>query len=131
MDRLTAFVAISHLKLRLRYLSRHPEIIEGIDMTPKLQGLASAMAKLKHDVEFEADKLLARVQDASAASAGAFAKSHQVLDATKKDVADIEEFIASMVGSNGAPAGPLDVSSATSVQSQPSEPAASWGAKTA
>lgn len=37
MDRLTAFVAISHLKLRLQYLSQHPELLEGImDKRPPL-----------------------------------------------------------------------------------------------
>lgn len=28
MDRLTAFVAINHLKVRLQYLDRHPELLE-------------------------------------------------------------------------------------------------------
>lgn len=119
MDRLTAFVALAHAQLRIEYLKRHPEILEATDMTPKLQGLASAMAKLKHDVEFEADKLITRVHESRVASAAAFSRSHQVLDATAKDVAEIEDFIASMEGSNGAPTGPLDGSSASSEVAQP------------
>lgn len=89
-------------------------------MTPKLRALSSAMAKLKHDVEFEADKLSARVENVSDASKSAFAKSHQILDATKRDVEEIEEFIESMIGSNGAP-GPLGDSSESSEQVKPEE----------
>lgn len=117
MDRLTAFVTVSHAKLRLQYLQRHPEILEGIDMTPKLAGLTSAMAKLRHTIETEADKLAVRIEGANAHGAAAFLKAHVVLDSTEKDVAEIEEFIASLAGSNGAPAGPLDGSSTLSGQS--------------
>lgn len=113
MDRLTAFVAISHLKLRLQILARHPELIEEA-MTPKLAGLTSAMAKLRHTVETEADKLTARIEGANTHSAAAFQKAHVVLDSTEKDVSEIEEFIASLAGSNGAPVGPLDASSVPS-----------------
>jgi hypothetical protein len=129
MDRLTAFVAISHLKLRLQYLSRHPEIIEGIDMNPKLQGVASAMAKLQHGLEERSGKLLDRIETADKRGAAAFDKAHGSLDATEKAMADVETFIASLEGSNGGPT--LSDSSATSDQSQAAEPAASWGAKPA
>src|SRR5258708_881517 len=100
MDRLTAFVAISHAKLRLQYLQRHPEILESIAMTPTLSGLTSAMAKLRHTIETEADKLAVRIEGANAHGAAAFQKADVVLDSTEKDVAEIEEFIASLAGSN-------------------------------
>jgi hypothetical protein len=119
VDRLTAFVALAHVQLRIQYLKRHPEILEVIDMTPKLAGLTSAMAKLRHTVEAGADKLAARIEGANTHSAAAFQKAHVVLDNTEKDVSEIEEFIASLEGSNGAPAGPLDDSSASSEVAQP------------
>jgi hypothetical protein len=69
-----------------------------------------------------------RVEDAGKASAHAFEKSHQVLDATRKDVADIEEFIASMSTSNGSPT----LGDSSPAPGQSDEPAASWsGAKQA
>ena len=76
MDRLTAFVVIAHAKLRLQYLPRHPELLDEVTMTPKLQGLTAAMSKLKHSLEVDADNLMARMQDAGAASSRAFAKAH-------------------------------------------------------
>ena len=122
---LTALVTIAHRRLKLRRMlmaiERDPGLLEN-DMTPKLRGLASAMAKLKHDVEVEADKLISRVEDTGQASQAAFAKSHQILDETRRDVADIEEFIASMVGSNGGPSGPLDGSSDSSEAAASQQP---------
>lgn len=119
MDRLTAFVALAHVQLRVEYLKRHPEYLEGIDMTPKLAGLTSAMAKLRHTVETEADKLTSRIEGANMHSAAAFQKAHVVLDNTEKDVTEIESFIASLEGSNGSPGGPLDGSSTLSEAAQP------------
>jgi hypothetical protein len=119
MDRLTSFVALAHAQLRIEYLKRHPEILEGIEMTPKLAGLTSAMAKLRHTVETEADKLAARIEGANTHSAAAFQKAHVVIDGTERDVSEIEAFIASLEGSNGAPAGPLDGSSVSSEVAQP------------
>jgi hypothetical protein len=117
MDRLTAFVAINHLKLRLQYLSRHPELLEKTDMTPKLQGPASAMARLKHGLEDRSGKLLDRIGAADARSGVAFDKAHKQMDATEKDVAEVEAFLASLEGSNGGPT--LRDSSDTSDVSQP------------
>ena len=102
MDRLIAFVAINHLKLRLQYLDRHPELI-GVDMTPKLQGVASAMAKLRHGLEERSGKLLDRIGATGQRGAAAFDKAHKSLDDTERSMADVEEFIASLEGTNGGP----------------------------
>jgi hypothetical protein len=117
MDRLTAFVAIHHLKLRLDIAARHPELLEGIEMTPKLQGLASAMAKLQHGLEDRSGKLLARIETADTRSGAAFDKANSSLDETEKSMADVEAFIASLEGSNGGPT--LSGSSDTPGQSPP------------
>ena len=45
-------------------LQRHPELI--YMATPKLQGLAKAMAMLEHDMEDGAGKLLAKVESVGA-----------------------------------------------------------------
>jgi hypothetical protein len=119
MDRLTAFVAISHLKLRLQYLSRHPEIIEGIDMTPKLAGLSNALAMLQHGLEDQASKLLDRVNAVNIRTAAAMAKANAQMAATEQAAADIEAFANSLEGSNGGPT--LGDSSVTSAQSQPEQ----------
>ena len=102
MDRLTALIAISNLKLRLQYLDRHPELL-GVDMTPKLQGVAAAMAKLRHGLEERSGKLLDRIDAADQRGAAAFNKAHSSLDDTERSMADVEEFIASLEGANGGP----------------------------
>lgn len=104
MDRLTAFVAIAHLRLRLDLAQRHPHLLEGpFDMTPKLQGIASAMGRLQHDLEVRSGKLLDRIQAAETRGSAAFAKAHKSLDATEGAMAEVETFIASLEGSNGGP----------------------------
>lgn len=118
MDRLTALVVIAHARLRLTIVEKYPHLLSGNSemLTPKLAGLSSALAKLKHAVEVDADKLTARIEGASALSAAAFQKAHQVINATEQGVSEIEDFIKSLEGSNG---GPLQDSSTTSEQSQP------------
>lgn len=69
-----------------------------------LQGLASKMALLRHNLEAEAEKLGNRVDGAATKSTETFAKSHKFLDATDKDLADVESFIAELdAATNGAP----------------------------
>jgi hypothetical protein len=38
MDRVTALVAIAHLKLRLERLERNPQLLEAIDMDRSISG---------------------------------------------------------------------------------------------
>lgn len=119
MDRLTAFVAIAHLKLRLDNLSRHPELFEATDMTatPKLQGLAKAMAMLEHDLEDGAGKLLAKIETVGSRGAAAIARGHQKIDGKAAIVEEIESYVAALEGANGGD--PLEGSSDTSEKSQP------------
>lgn len=94
-------------------------------MTPKLAGIAGAMAKLNHSLDDRAEKLLARIDAADARGAAAFGKAHATLDAAEAAVADVETFVASLEGgSNGAPKnsdGSPDSSGETL-----GEPQASW-----
>jgi hypothetical protein len=120
MDRLTAFVAISHAKLRIQYLERHPEILEAIDMTPKLAGLPTALATLRHSLETQAGQLTDRANAVNDRIAKAMAKANAQMSATEQAATDIEEFANSLEGNNGGPS--LVDSSATPAAS--SEPAA-------
>lgn len=119
MDRLAAFVAISHAKLRLQYLQRHPEILEGIEMTstPKLQSLAKAMAMLESGLEDGAGELLTKISLVNDRGLAAIARGHQKVDAKAGLVAEIETFVTALEGSNGGD--PLEGSSSSSDQSQP------------
>ena len=87
-------------------------------VTPKLKGIAGAMAKLQHGLDDRADKLLARIESADQRSDAAFKKAHGTLDAAEAAVADVEEFVAGLEGSNG---GPLSGSDSAS-----GEPQTSW-----
>jgi hypothetical protein len=89
-------------------------------MTPKLAGIASAMAKLNHNLDDRADKLLTRIASADARGAAAFEKAHATIDTAEAAVADVEAFVKSLEGSNGAPKN-SDGSSGSS-----GEPQTSW-----
>lgn len=51
MDRVTALVAIAHMRLRLEMLARYPELLESIDMDIRrpmeLAGLKGRLARAK------------------------------------------------------------------------------------
>jgi hypothetical protein len=81
-------------------------------MTPKLRGVAAALAKLKSAVEDDASKLLTRIEDAGKQAESAFTGSHGVLDVMNKDVQDIENFVRDLAGHNGGD--PLGGSDGTS-----------------
>jgi hypothetical protein len=119
MDRLTAFVAIAHLKLRLQILARHPELLESIHMTPKLAGLASSLATLRHSLEGQAADLMSRADAVNARIATAMTKAKAQMAVTEQAAADIEDFANSLEGANGGPS--LSDSSDTSGQSQEPE----------
>src|SRR5664279_2647855 len=113
MDRLTAFVAINHLRLRLDIIQKYPHLLESDAMaTPKLQGLAEAMKKLEHGLEDGAGKLLAKIETVGSRGHAAIAKGHQKMDSSAAIVAEIETFVSALEGANGGD--PLDDSSSTS-----------------
>lgn len=120
MDRLTAFVAINHLRLRLNILQKYPHLLESEEMaTPKLQGLAEAMKKLEHDLEDGAGKLMVKVEALRPRGEAALTKGHQRMDAKIALVGEIETFVTALEGANGGD--PLDDLSNTSDQSQPEQ----------
>jgi hypothetical protein len=114
MDRLTFFVASAHLKLRLEYLKRHPELLKERKMTPKLQGALQALEMLKHDVESDAEEIVKKVSDLQSRRKVVRDKTHGKLDAAGNSIGDIEDFVSALEGSNGAP---LDNSSGSSAAS--------------
>lgn len=124
MDRLTAFVAIAQLRLRLDIVQRHPHLLENEMATPKLQGVRQAMALLRHNLEADAEKLMAKIGNVDDERTIAIAAGHAELDATRKEIDEIKEFLSDIAGANGAPTS--GGSSATSDAPQ-AEPAASWG----
>ncbi len=119
MDRLTAFVARWNAQLRLEYLDLHPELLEGIDMTPKLAGLASSLASLRHSLEGQAADLMGRADAVNARIATAMTKAKAQMAVTEQAATDIEDFANSLEGANGGPS--LSDSSDTSGQSQEPE----------
>ncbi len=62
-------------------------------MASPLQGLGQKLAKLKHDAEFDAQKLGARIDEVAGRKDAAISKSHAVLDTQEKDIGDIESFV--------------------------------------
>lgn len=71
--------------------------------TPKLQGLAKALAMLEHNVEDGADKLLKKIESVGDRSEAAFAKSVSKVDGIASRVAEVESFVTALEGANGAP----------------------------
>lgn len=117
MDRLTAFVALAHAQLRIEYLKRHPEILEGIEMTPKFAGLAQGMGAMRHELETMAQELTADIAGVRTEAVDAFGQAKQEVAKAKAAVADVKAFVADLKGSNGGPT--LSDSSVSSDQSQP------------
>ena len=91
------------------------EILSQIDTSPNetrkmaktlnLQSVAGKLSKLKHDTEFDAGKLAARIDNVSTRKDAAFSKGHQYLDATEANIGEVEQFVSDLeqaIG-NGAP----------------------------
>lgn len=68
-------------------------VTEKPKMVSKLQSVASRLGQLKHDSEFDSERLLNRVDGVFARKDAAFAKSHKFLDGHEKDLGDVEGFI--------------------------------------
>ncbi len=101
--------AASHDEIRLALQNpvirtENTKLTEKPKMVSKLQGVASRLAQLKHDSEFDAEKLLTRVDGVFTRKDAAFAKSHKFLDGHEKDLGDVEGFISEIEqATNGAP----------------------------
>lgn len=81
-------------------------------MTPKFRGVSEALAKLRHSLDHDADKLVKRIEDADARRDAVFAKSHKTLDTAHQGLDDINKFIDDLERSNQGP--PLDDSASGS-----------------
>jgi hypothetical protein len=81
--------------------------------TPKLQGLAKAMAMLEHNMEDGAGKLLAKIESVGSRGEAALTKGNTKIDGIGSRVAEVESFVTALEGANGGD--PLDDSSAPSV----------------
>lgn len=90
-------------------------------MTPKLQGALQALKMLQHDVETDAEEIVARVNDLQTRRQSAKAKTHGTLDKAHAGIGDIEEFVSALEGSNGAP---NDLPGLPESSAAPSEPPA-------
>lgn len=88
-------------------------------MTPKLAGLASSLAALRHSLEGQAADLMNRADAVNARIATAMTKAKGQMAVTEQAAADIEEFANSLEGANGGPS--LSDSSDTHGQSQEPE----------
>jgi hypothetical protein len=119
MQSIDWIIAIAQLRVRLELLQRHPELLEGIDMTPKLAGLALSLATLRHSLEGQAADLMNRADAVNARIATAMTKAKAQMAVTEQAATDIEEFANSLEGANGGPS--LSDSSDTSGQSQEPE----------
>ncbi|KRQ03083.1 hypothetical protein [Bradyrhizobium manausense] len=69
--------------------------------TPKLQGLAKAMAMLEHNMEDGAGKLLAKIESLGSRGEAALAKGHTKIDGIGSRVAEVESFVTALEGANG------------------------------
>lgn len=98
MDAVLAQILICNVGVR-RELARLKS--ERRAMTPNIKGLSSALAKMKHDLDTEAGKLIAKVEGAGARGLAAIKQGHAVVDAALADVKEVEDFAKSLVGHNG------------------------------
>jgi hypothetical protein len=123
VDWATALVATANLQLRIETIRRHPELLKDINMTPTFKGLGSALVKLKHDLDLQAGPLMADIESLASDSPALLKQAAAEVAKTKQAVADIKDFVAGLVGSNGGD--PLDDSSAPSAPtpSAPTPPA--------
>ncbi|MGR4929048.1 hypothetical protein ACIPUD_19965 [Bradyrhizobium sp. CAR08] len=71
--------------------------------TPKFRGLAKAMALLEHNLEDGAGKLMEKIESVGSRGETALADGHTKVDGIAGRVAEVEDFVAAIEGSNGAP----------------------------
>lgn len=122
MDRILAQILICNVGVR-RELARLK--YERRVMTPNIKGLSSALAKMKHDLDTEAGKLITKVESAGARGLAAIKSGHIVVDNAMEAVKEVEDFAKSLEGANGGPT--LDGSQESSEASgHDGEPGKSW-----
>lgn len=88
-------------------------------MTPTFKGLGSSLAKLKHNLDLQAGPLMADIESLASEAPDLLKQAATEVAKTKQAVADIKDFVAGLVGSNGGD--PLDDSSAPSAVTPPAD----------
>lgn len=74
-------------------------------MPVKLQGIASKMKLLQHNVETDAEKLSAEIDAAEARRQAVMPKASAAVASTQAQLGEVDEFIASVEAvTNGGPA---------------------------
>lgn len=84
--------------------------------TPFLQGLTKAMDMLEHDLESDAQGLMAKIQTVGQRGKAAMAKGHARIDGVASRVTEVDKFVTELEGSNGGD--PLGGSSGSSGSSE-------------
>lgn len=102
MDVLLAYILILHAKTArdgfpVAYAKRKNP------MTPKVQGIASALAKLHHNLDDRADKLLARIETVDKRGDTAFKGAHARLDQSEAALGEVDSLLADLEKTNGGP----------------------------
>ena len=77
----------------------------GRPVTPKFRGIASAMAKLQHDLDVDATQLMSKVQGADERRKTVMPKAQAAVASASVELDGIEEWLTEIEQTN---AGPLD-----------------------
>lgn len=83
---------------RLRY-----QIVRDYNMTPTFKGLGGALAKLKHDLDLQAQPLMADIESLASEAPDLLKQAVAEVAKTKQAVSDIKDFVSGLIGSNGGP----------------------------
>jgi hypothetical protein len=101
-EKLRAYILLLHAKTqRDGFPERHRNGEPSV--TPNVRGVASAMDKLRHELDDMAGKLLARVEETGKRGVAAFEKAHERLSASDSELKEVEDLVAGMEQSNGGP----------------------------
>ena len=95
-------------------------------MTPTFKGLGGALAKLKHDLDLQAQPLMADIESLASEAPGLLKQAVAEVAKTKQAVSDIKDFVSGLIGDNGGPTltDSSDTSAASVVTSAEATPAA-------
>jgi hypothetical protein len=115
LDILRAQILILHAKVERERLQTRIAFLERTQpMTPKVQGIASALAKLHHNLDDRADKLLARIETVDRRGDTAFKGAHARLDESEAALGEVDALLADLEKTNGGPIS--DGSSGSSIE---------------
>lgn len=101
------FLRTRYERLRLQVIRREAA------MTPKFKGVAERLAKLQHNLDHDAGKLMARIDAADTKRETVFAKSNATVDAAHGQLDDIDSFVEELDRANASPSDGLPLRSST------------------